>query len=316
MNSPSPTVKVSDAELRFSDLRHANEARQEFWGGADNWTLADWSNAAAGEVGEACNVVKKIRRVELGTTGNKETLDAYWPKLCAEIGDAVIYLDILAKKAGATLEQCVAGAFNGKSEELNMPVRLERRASGQVEGWDRNDLAEGLALLENADFGPQHFDMADELLAHLSLCTSTNPDSRAYSGNRADFYAVWNGRTHIGTWQDLATASEVAADPDYSEASIVPLYRHPSPSPAHEVGFDPHMEAISHGGYPLDDAPSPPPEIEDLKRALEFYRDGFEFITNKRYGGLEWKPTEALLDDCGNTARAVIAALEEAHRGE
>lgn len=46
--------------------------------------------------------------------------------------------------------------------------------------------------------------------------------------------------------------------------------------------------------------------IEDLEVALRFYRDGFAFKTNKKYGGLEWSPTEALLDDCGNTARAAL----------
>lgn len=112
------------SKLTFEDLRQANIDRQEHWGGSDNWTLADWSNAVAGEVGEACNVVKKIRRVELGTIGNKESVEQYRGKLESEIGDALIYLDILARKAGSSLDACVLKAFNGKSEELNMPVRL------------------------------------------------------------------------------------------------------------------------------------------------------------------------------------------------
>lgn len=44
----------------------------------------------------------------------------------------------------------------------------------------------------------------------------------------------------------------------------------------------------------------------ELRAALEFYRDGYTFTTNPRRGGLEWKPTEALLDDCGNTARLAL----------
>ena len=53
-------------------------------------------------------------------------------------------------------------------------------------------------------------------------------------------------------------------------------------------------------------------QVRDMRAGLEFYRDGFTFTTNPRYGGLEWKPTETLLDDCGNTARLL---LKESGRG-
>lgn len=48
-------------------------------------------------------------------------------------------------------------------------------------------------------------------------------------------------------------------------------------------------------------------EIERLRAALAFYRDGFTFITDKRRPGLAWVPTETLLDDCGNIARATLS---------
>lgn len=110
--------------LRFADLRKANLDRQAYWGGAENWTLADWSNAVAGEVGEACNVVKKLRRPELGTVGNDHQPEVYTRQLESEIGDVLIYLDLLANAAGFDLETCVGRAFNEKSAKLNMPVRL------------------------------------------------------------------------------------------------------------------------------------------------------------------------------------------------
>lgn len=47
-------------------------------------------------------------------------------------------------------------------------------------------------------------------------------------------------------------------------------------------------------------------EMTRLRTALEFYRDGFEFHTNPRRAGLEWKPKETLLDDCGNIARIAL----------
>lgn len=43
--------------------------------------------------------------------------------------------------------------------------------------------------------------------------------------------------------------------------------------------------------------------------ALQFYADAWKSKSNKLYGGLEWSPTEALLDDCGNRAKEAIAAL-------
>jgi NTP pyrophosphatase (non-canonical NTP hydrolase) len=115
---------MADQTLTFQALRDGNRARQEHWGGSENWTLADWSNALAGEVGEACNVVKKIRRPQLGTTGNKHDVEAYHAQLESEIGDVLIYLDLLANAAGLDLTTCVRRAFNEKSADLNMPVRI------------------------------------------------------------------------------------------------------------------------------------------------------------------------------------------------
>lgn len=112
------------SELTFSDLRKANLDRQAYWGGSENWTLADWSNAVAGEVGEACNVVKKLRRPQLGTVGNDHQPEVYTKQLEAEIGDVLIYLDLLANAAGLDLATCVSRSFNEKSDKLNMPVRL------------------------------------------------------------------------------------------------------------------------------------------------------------------------------------------------
>lgn len=48
--------------------------------------------------------------------------------------------------------------------------------------------------------------------------------------------------------------------------------------------------------------PTQADKIAKMRRALEFYRDAFTSTPNQRYGGLEWKPTEALLEDCGNLA--------------
>jgi hypothetical protein len=59
-----------------------------------------------------------------------------------------------------------------------------------------------------------------------------------------------------------------------------------------------------------DSAPTPilRGEVVRLKAALQFYADEWCFTVNQKRPGLEWKPTEVLLDDCGNTAREALAA--------
>ena len=50
---------------------------------------------------------------------------------------------------------------------------------------------------------------------------------------------------------------------------------------------------------------------KELEAALQFYKDGFRYHAKRTSTGInlsEWKPTEELLNDCGETARS---ALEE-----
>lgn len=48
-------------------------------------------------------------------------------------------------------------------------------------------------------------------------------------------------------------------------------------------------------------------ENEKLRKALEFYRDGFErYKQHKHLPGYAWRPTETLLEDCGNIAKEAL----------
>ena len=114
--------------LTFNTLRAGNAARlPEFKNrkgvtahdkadGSD-WSLNDWAVAMVGEAGEACNVLKKVRRGDM-------TLDEALPKLRQEFADVVIYLDLLAKQAGINLGEAVIETFNAKSELVGSRVRL------------------------------------------------------------------------------------------------------------------------------------------------------------------------------------------------
>src|SRR5438105_12151456 len=79
------------------------------------WSVSDWMNALAGEVGEAANVVKKLNRVRDGIPGNKETKEELDYALGDELADIAIYLDLLAQAAGYKLEKLVEAKFQRTS---------------------------------------------------------------------------------------------------------------------------------------------------------------------------------------------------------
>ena len=120
-------------DLTFRTVSTTNAARCNRWhhgfpGGDDAWTGADWSNAMQGEAGEAGNVVKKLRRIDLALWGNRKEGDtnreALLAKLAAEIADTYLYLDLLATYYGVDIEQAIIAKFNKISVEAGFPERL------------------------------------------------------------------------------------------------------------------------------------------------------------------------------------------------
>lgn len=80
----------------YMTLREANVARQAEWdpeGKASNmaWRL----NELGGEVGEVCNVLKKLHRERKGVPGPRATKD----QLAEELADVVICIDLVAMEA-------------------------------------------------------------------------------------------------------------------------------------------------------------------------------------------------------------------------
>lgn len=135
-DAPAPTP---DGPLRtyrgasdaFRLVAEANAARAGRWhpgfpNSSDGWTGADWSNAAAGEMGETCNIVKKLRRIETGTQqAEAPTRAELLAKLATEIGDTYIYLDLLAQFYGLDMHRCIADTFNRVSIREGFPERIE-----------------------------------------------------------------------------------------------------------------------------------------------------------------------------------------------
>jgi NTP pyrophosphatase (non-canonical NTP hydrolase) len=114
--------------LTFDALRGANLARlPQFKNGrgepahskpdGSDWSLAQWSNAVLGELGEAANIIKKIERGDM-------TLDDARPALAKEFADVQTYLDILAFRAGVDLGDATLQKWNEVSERVGSTVRL------------------------------------------------------------------------------------------------------------------------------------------------------------------------------------------------
>ena len=118
-----------DLRSAFRYVQVINAARSASWhNDGVPWTIADWTNATAGEAGELANVAKKIRRIDTGAIHRDQETDraALVAKAKAEIADVVIYamltLDHLDKEAN--LYDVIAAKFNETSEKFGFPHRL------------------------------------------------------------------------------------------------------------------------------------------------------------------------------------------------
>jgi NTP pyrophosphatase (non-canonical NTP hydrolase) len=105
-----------------------NRARAKEWHRGIKWSLADWSNALCGEVGELANVVKKLRRLETGTGVRMEEMhrEDLITKAKKEVADVFLYLDLLLEQLDSDAEmlEVVADKFNETSETFGFAHRL------------------------------------------------------------------------------------------------------------------------------------------------------------------------------------------------
>jgi len=121
MTTPSKPDLVA-----LADLRSANKARQAEWDQDNQITLAYRGNELAGEVGEACNVIKKLERERLGIRGSRATKE----QLAEELADVVICADLIAMDAGIDLlNEAVPAKFNATSEKVGLNTRLASQPS-------------------------------------------------------------------------------------------------------------------------------------------------------------------------------------------
>lgn len=116
-------------DLKFSVLREANRQRCEAsFHLIDSWSPTDWATAMAGECGEACNLIKKLRRqtgptMESGKANTPEARELI-PAIGLELADLVIYADLLAQRLNINLASAIKIKFNAVSVRVNSEVRL------------------------------------------------------------------------------------------------------------------------------------------------------------------------------------------------
>ena len=86
-----------------------------------------YTTALAGEVGELCNLIKKIERHHVGGPDHGHTskiADITPEKLRDEIGGIQIYLDLLASLLDVEIEEAVTETFNNVSVKIGSKYRL------------------------------------------------------------------------------------------------------------------------------------------------------------------------------------------------
>ena len=94
--------------LTFAELHNTNRLRcEEVFHPIDGWSPTDWACALAGEVGELCNLIKKLRRGE----------NIPLHELADEAADVQIYLDLLCTRLGIDLSAATVRKFNRISQE-------------------------------------------------------------------------------------------------------------------------------------------------------------------------------------------------------
>jgi NTP pyrophosphatase (non-canonical NTP hydrolase) len=117
--------------MKLSVLRVANVRRcEEVFHKLDHWSPTDWACALAGEAGEGCNAVKKLRRLADGTNTAKDpqTEDEAIKQIGFELADTIIYADLLAARLGIDLSEYIEVKFNEVSARMKSKVRLGSRS--------------------------------------------------------------------------------------------------------------------------------------------------------------------------------------------
>lgn len=108
-------VPLKEGELTFNRLQQLNALRsKESFLMCNNWVASDWSNALAGEVGEACNLIKKYRRGD----------DIKTSDIGLELADVIFYALLTATYFSIDIEDILKTTFNSVSDKIGSDIKL------------------------------------------------------------------------------------------------------------------------------------------------------------------------------------------------
>ena len=107
-------------QLTFAELQAANAIRQREWDPGDQIELAYRGNELAGEVGEACNIIKKLERERLGIRGSRATK----AELAEELADIIICVSLIAMHENVELGSAVRDKFNATSRRYSLKTLI------------------------------------------------------------------------------------------------------------------------------------------------------------------------------------------------
>lgn len=125
---------MEDSKMHFlKKLRNANIARTKEWsqGAAKPFALIFWANELGGEIGEACNVLKKLDREHTyKVRGSYDTVD----HLAEEFGDIIICCDLLALHSGIDLSPWVEPSLKQETHDYSLYGASLLSIAGQICG--------------------------------------------------------------------------------------------------------------------------------------------------------------------------------------
>lgn len=105
----------------LSELQRKNAERQVEWDSSSQLDICFKALEFVGEVGELSNLIKKVKREELGLAGSRCDRS----HLESEFGDVVITLSLLAAHLDIDLEAVTKSKFNKTSDKMGFITRFE-----------------------------------------------------------------------------------------------------------------------------------------------------------------------------------------------
>lgn len=116
--------------MNLKEFSKANLTRciEGFGHALESWSPAEWTNAMAGELGEACNLTKKLLRHRDGIAGNVKKEDQnvilLRHRAAKELCDAIIYADLSIQALGFDTDEMLREVWNAKSIEIDYEGRV------------------------------------------------------------------------------------------------------------------------------------------------------------------------------------------------